>query len=96
MNDRHEGALPLDRLRRQIDDLDREILELLNRRMLFVEQIASVKRRAGMEVQDPAREETIFRRLAQKARAPLSRQAVERIFGEILKVSRELQARGGE
>jgi len=93
MNDRHEGTLRLDSLRREIDELDLEILELLQRRMALVEQIASLKRRAGVEVQDVAREEAIFRRLAREARTPLPSQAVERIFGEILKVSRELQSR---
>jgi chorismate mutase len=93
MNDRHEGTLRLDSLRREIDKLDLEILELLQRRMALVEQIAFLKRQAGVEVQDAAREEAIFRRLAQGARTPLSPEAVERIFGEILKVSRELQSR---
>ena len=93
MNDRHEGTLRLDSLRREIDELDLEILELLQRRMALVEQIAFLKRQAGVEVQDAAREEAIFRRLAREARTPLSPQAVERIFGEILKVSRELQSR---
>lgn len=96
MNDRYEGTLRLDPLRREIDELDLKILELLHRRMALVEQIASLKRQAGVEVQDGAREEAIFRRLAREARAPLSPQAVERIFGEILEVSRELQSRWSE
>jgi len=96
MNDRYEGTLRLDPLRREIDELDLKILELLHRRMALVEQIASLKRQAGVEVQDAAREEAIFRRLAREARAPLSPQAVERIFGEILEVSRELQSRWSE
>jgi chorismate mutase len=93
MKDRHEGTLRLDSLRREIDELDLEILGLLQRRMALVEQIASLKRQAGVDVQDAAREEAIFRRLAGEARTPLSPQAVERIFGEILKASRELQCR---
>ena len=96
MNDRYEGTLRLDPLRREIDELDLKILELLHRRMALVEQIASLKRQAGVEVQDAAREEAIFRRLAREARAPLSPQAVERIFGEILEISRELQSRWSE
>ena len=95
MNDCDEG-LRLDRLRREIDGLDLDILQLLSRRMSLVEEIASLKRRTGMEVQDPAREENIFRRLIREARAPLSAEAVARIFGEILKVSRELQSRCSE
>jgi len=93
MNDRHEGTLRLDSFRREIDKLDLEILELLHRRMALVEQIAFLKRQVGVEVHDAAREEAIFRRLAREARTPLSPQAVERIFGEILTVSRELQSR---
>jgi monofunctional chorismate mutase len=93
MNDRHEGTLRLDSIRREIDQLDLEIVKLLQRRMALVGQIASLKRQAGVDVQDTAREEAIFRRLAREARTPLSPQAVKRIFGEILKVSRELQSR---
>jgi monofunctional chorismate mutase len=93
MNDRHEETQRLDSLRREIDQLDLEIVELLQRRMTLVEQIAFLKRQAGVNVKDTAREEAIFRRLARKVRTPLSPQAVKRIFGEILEVSRELQSR---
>ncbi|MGE5312088.1 MAG: chorismate mutase, partial [Nitrospirota bacterium] len=75
MNDRHEEALPLDSLRGEIDQVDLEIVELLQRRMALVEQIASLKRQAGVNVQDTAREEAILGRVTRKVRTPLSPQA---------------------
>jgi chorismate mutase-like protein len=83
----------LDRLRRKIDELDLQILRLLNERMAIVKRIAALKQRAGIEVQDHAREEAIFRRLEEQNRGPLSWEAVEGIFREIIEASRAIQAR---
>lgn len=90
---RDDGKLSLDDLRRQIDELDLEILRLLNERMEIVEQIAAFKRRVGIEVQDRGREEAILSRLEEENRGPLSWEAVEGIFREIIEVSREIQSR---
>jgi monofunctional chorismate mutase len=90
---RDDRKLSLDSLRRQIDELDLEILRLLNERMEIVERIAAFKRRAGIQVQDRAREEAILSRLEEENRGPLSREAVEDIFREIIEVSRAIQSR---
>ncbi len=93
VQNRDDGKLNLDNLRRQIDELDLQILRLLNERMAIVERIAGLKRRAGIEVQDHAREEAILGRLEEENRGPLSREAVEGIFREIIEVSRAIQSR---
>jgi chorismate mutase-like protein len=92
-HDYDDGKPNLDDLRRQIDELDLKILRLLNERMAIVERIAAFKQGAGIEVQDNAREEVIFRRLEEENRGPLSREAVERIFREIIGFSRAIQSR---
>ena len=79
-------------IREQIDDLDNQILRLLNRRMLLVQEIAALKHQAGKEPLDLGREQAIFRRLAQGNRGPLPWGAVKSIFGEILAASRDIQA----
>lgn len=82
----------LKQLRQKIDDLDDEILRLLNQRMLFVQEIAALKNKAGKDPLDLNREQAIFRRLAQENRGPLAWGAVKSIFGEILAASRDIQA----
>lgn len=93
VHDRDDGKFNLDGLRRQIDDLDLQILRLLNERMAIVERIAAIKRQTAIEVQDQAREEAILSRLEEENRGPLSREEVEGIFREIIGVSRAIQAR---
>jgi chorismate mutase len=92
MSDTRENTSDIKRLRKQIDDLDDDILRLLNRRMLLVQEIAALKHQAGRDPLDLDREQSIFRRLARENRGPLAWGAVKKIFGEILAASRDIQA----
>jgi chorismate mutase len=92
MSDTRENKSDIKRLRKQIDDLDDDILRLLNRRMLLVQEIAALKHQAGKDPLDLDREQSIFRRLARENRGPLAWGAVKKIFGEILAASRDIQA----
>ncbi|MGL4223951.1 MAG: bifunctional chorismate mutase/prephenate dehydrogenase [Vibrio sp.] len=49
-------ALELDQLREQIDQVDRQMVELLARRLALVEQVGEVKSRAGLPIYAPDRE----------------------------------------
>jgi chorismate mutase len=92
MSDTRENTSDIKRLRKQIDDLDDDILRLLNRRMLLVQEIAALKHQAGKDPLDLDREQSIFRRLARENQGPLAWGAVKKIFGEILAASRDIQA----
>jgi chorismate mutase len=92
MSDTRENKSDIKRLRKQIDDLDDDILRLLNRRMLLVQEIAALKHQAGKDPLDLDREQSIFRRLARENQGPLAWGAVKKIFGEILAASRDIQA----
>jgi chorismate mutase/prephenate dehydratase len=97
MSDTRNDKTDLTRLRQQIDDLDDDILQLLNQRMLLVEKIAALKQQAGKDPLDLTREQSIFRRLARENKGPLAWGAVKKIFGEILAASRDIQSyRGNE
>ena len=65
ITDSKQDRSDLKQLRQKIDDLDDEILRLLNQRMLFVQEIAALKNKAGKDPLDLNREQAIFRRLAQ-------------------------------
>jgi shikimate dehydrogenase len=82
----------LDQLRSKIEDLDMALLRLLNERAVVSSQIGRLKYENGLNIYDHDREESIFRYLAEQNRGPLKDPEVNRIFYEIISVSRQLQS----
>ena len=83
----------LDDLRRDIDEVDREILRLLARRMQLVLQVGDYKRKHDLAVYDPERERRMLERLASNSPAPLSAESAKRIFERLIDESRSLEQR---
>ncbi|MDA8126066.1 MAG: prephenate dehydratase [Deltaproteobacteria bacterium] len=83
---------PLDRLREKIEQTDRKLVELLNARAAVSLEIGKVKRDAGKEVYDPAREALVYRHLTEISAGPLTEAPLKAIFREIISASRALQA----
>lgn len=54
----------LEQARREINEVDREMAELFERRMRAAEKVAAYKKEKGLPVLDPAREEQVIRRNA--------------------------------
>lgn len=83
----------LDKLRNLIDALDREILELLNRRMQTSVAIGLVKRSMGTEVFDPNREYAVLKNLlGYSLEMIIPESAILSIYSEIIMASRSLQS----
>jgi chorismate mutase len=81
----------LERLRAQVAATDREILELVNRRLELVREIRARKLARGIAFVDPGQEERLLARLRELNAGPLSADGVERLFRELLDlVKREL------
>jgi len=74
----------LERLRAQVATADREILELVNRRLELVCEIRAHKDANGIAFVDPGQEERLLQRLREANGGPLSAEGVERLFREIL------------
>jgi chorismate mutase len=91
---RSAAADPLVRqLREQISDLDRAIVDLVNRRLELVTRIRRRKEELGMPFLDPAREEWILRYLTRANRGPLSAEGLAELHAELLALTkRELEA----
>ncbi len=79
-------------LRKKIDDIDREILGLLNKRMTISEQIGLLKAALGRDVIDTAREGEILQKLASMNTGPLPEKTLRGIYREIFSGSRALQS----
>ncbi len=65
MNPRGEAALT--DLRRQIDEIDRDLVRLLARRLACVDAVVTVKRREGLPARNARVEEVVGRVRAQAA-----------------------------
>src|SRR6516162_7693020 len=81
-------------LRLQIDKLDLQILELINKRASAAGEIGKIKNDHGEEVFSPAREEEVLQNVLQlneKYKGPLDAGTIRAIFREIMSGSRALQ-----
>jgi chorismate mutase len=83
----------LDELRRQIDQVDSRLLELIHERVRLVLQVGAYKARHGLAVYDPERERRLLERLTALAQPPLEPDTVRRVFERLIDESRNLEQR---
>ena len=88
---REEALEALARYRDEIDALDLELLELLNRRTKVVEEIGQVKEAVNLPVYEPKREDDVYRNVTEHNGGPLTADALKRIFERIIDEMRSLQ-----
>lgn len=81
----------IDDMRREIDRLDDQLLEIFNRRAALALKIGELKKRSQLPVYDPAREKAIFRRMQEKNSGPLDDLAIRRLFERVIDESRSLE-----
>ena len=78
-------------LRNKIDELDREILALLNRRAEIAIEIGRQKTGTDITYFAPSREKEVLQNVLGGNRGPLPEPAIRSIFGEIVSASRSLE-----
>lgn len=88
---REEAMAILRKYRDQIDSIDLELLDLLNRRTRVVEEIGQVKEAVHLPIYEPKREEDVFRNVVEHNQGPLAADALKRIFERIIDEMRSLQ-----
>ena len=88
--------MELDELRRQIDAVDRKLVELLNARGKLVEEVGKLKKRLEMDVYTPEREKEILKLTKDANVGPFSNAAILRLFERILDESRSLERKIAE
>ena len=83
------------RVRREISDLDRALVELVNRRLRLVAGLKRYKDEHGIGFVDLAREEWMLRYLQRANRGPLSEQGLGELYHALLDLTkREVLAEG--
>jgi chorismate mutase/prephenate dehydratase len=78
-------------VRREIDAIDRQLIDLLNRRAAASLKVAEVKRNGDMVTYVPSREQEVVDNVLAANRGPLTADHVRAIYAEILSASRQLQ-----
>src|SRR5437764_11578362 len=79
----------IEKLRRQIDTLDDELLALINRRAGLAGRIGALKK--GAPVYRPEREAQILKRMTQANPGPLAADRVSGVFREVISACRGLE-----
>ena len=78
----------LKKKRKEIDQVDRRLLGLLNRRVRLVMQAMAIKKRTGEKMRIPAREREILEELILKNKGPLREHELKKMFRAILGMCR--------
>lgn len=78
-------------IRKEIDDLDGHIVELLNTRARAAERIGRLKTTMGAGVFAPDRERAVLDRVAELSAGPLSKMSLQAIYRELMSASFALE-----
>ncbi|MGA1197341.1 MAG: chorismate mutase [Candidatus Latescibacterota bacterium] len=85
------AAKDLDIWRKKIDALNEQILDLVNQRAECALAVGEIKRAAGLPLYAPDREMAVLEQIKSLNAGPLSHEAVQRIFKQIIDESLRLE-----
>ncbi len=92
----HASDPTVRRLRAEISDLDRAIVDAVNARLDLVAELRRYKVSKGIPFVDPERERQLLDELASINRGPLSAEGVRELFCEILDLTKREVTRDGD
>ena len=94
-NDTIQGRadeMSLDELRKEIEDIDQEIVELIARRTYVADTIAQVKEQQGLPTTDESQEEAVMDRASENAdQFDVDRNLVKAIFRLLIELNKAEQ-----
>jgi chorismate mutase len=77
--------------RRRIDEIDKRLVELLNKRSKCALEIGRLKQEANMPLYQPDREKDVIANAENNNRGPLSDAAIRRLFERIIDEARSAE-----
>ncbi|MEW5800084.1 MAG: chorismate mutase [Bacteroidota bacterium] len=77
--------------RDRIDEIDKKLVELLNERARYADEIGKIKEQLGMEAYSPKREKEVLDNIMKHNNGPLDNLALRRLFERIIDESRKLE-----
>jgi chorismate mutase/prephenate dehydratase len=79
--------MQLENLRRRIDNIDRDLIQLLNLRAKVAQEIARAKQKKGKSPYSPEREREVLTKITAASKGPLTKGALEAIYREVMSAS---------
>jgi chorismate mutase-like protein len=86
-----EAGMSLADWRRQIDEIDRKLVELLNERSKCALEIGKLKQQANLPLYQPDREKEVLENAEQNNQGPLTDAAIRRLFERIIDEARSAE-----
>jgi chorismate mutase len=77
--------------RKQIDEIDKKLVELLSLRAQAAHEIGKLKKVAAMPIYEPDREHSVFENVKKINRGPLPDRDLLRIYERIIDIMRQIQ-----
>ena len=83
--------MPLDNIRQEIDTIDQQLLDLLNSRADLVHEVGEIKKKEGLQIYAPEREDALLKRLAKMNHGRLPEKSIRAIYREIMSAALSLE-----
>ena len=83
--------LDLLELRKEIDQIDSQVVELYEKRAKIVEDVARYKIETGKPVFDPEREKAMLKKLGEKTHSEFNCRGIQELYQQIISISRRRQ-----
>lgn len=82
---------PLEAQREKIDSIDQQIVDLLEKRMNVVTEIAAIKKISGLSILDAGREEEVLNKIANYVKNEEFKEIIREIYQGIMDTSKQYQ-----
>lgn len=83
--------MDLGEIRKEIDEIDRDLVQKFEKRMALCQEVAEYKIKTGMQVLDRKREKEKLATIEKLATSDFNRYGVRELFTQIMSISRKLQ-----
>jgi chorismate mutase-like protein len=83
--------MSIDDWRTKIDEIDRQLVQLLNERSRCAIEIGRIKNALNLRVYDPDREREVIRRAKAENQGPLDDEGLQRLFERIIDECRHIE-----
>jgi chorismate mutase len=83
--------MTIEEWRRKIDDLDRQLVQMLNQRASAAQEIGKLKRNTSLPIYEPQREKIIFENVRKANTGPLPDSELGKVYERIIDVMRNIQ-----
>jgi chorismate mutase len=77
--------------RRRIDELDRQLVQLISERAHCAVEIGKLKRNSSIPIYEPDREQIIFDNIARQNKGPLNQVQLRQVYERLVDIMRQIQ-----